>query len=63
MKKFALLFAAALCLPVLGLTGCGGSGENTVVEPAAGASEDTGVGVEDDAYDQAMEEEMGNQPG
>lgn len=32
MKKFTLAFVAALSLSVFGLTGCGGSGENTVIE-------------------------------
>ena len=34
MKKFTVTFVAALSLSVFGLTGCGGSGENTVVESA-----------------------------
>ena len=63
MKKFALLFAVAFCLPVLGLTGCGGGGENQVIQPDAGATEDTGVGADEEAYNAAMEEEMNNQQG
>ena len=63
MKKLALLFAVAFCLPVLGLTGCSGGGENQVIQPDAGASEDTGVGVSDEEYDAAMDEEMNNQEG
>ena len=59
MKKFALLIAAAFCLPVLGLTGCGGGGENKVIEVAPTAEESA---AEQEAYNAAMEAEMANQP-
>ena len=32
MKKFAFLLVAAFCVPVLGVTGCGGNGETQVIE-------------------------------
>lgn len=62
MKKFALLFVAAFTFSILGLTGCGRSGENTVIQPTAGANDDTGVGVDEETYNKAMEEQMNQQP-
>jgi hypothetical protein len=60
MKKVALLFAAALCFPVIGLTGCGGSGETQVIE--APEEEVVDVSEEIPNYDEEMEKSM-NQPG
>ena len=60
MKKFALLFVAAFSFSILGLTGCGRSGENTVVETVA---EPEMSDAEEEAYNKAMEEEMASQPG
>ncbi len=60
MKKFALLIAAAFCLPVLGLTGCGGGGDNKVIEAAPAVEQSA---AEEEAYNKAMEEEMNKQPG
>lgn len=62
MKKFSLLLAAALCLPLVGLTGCGGSGEtqviqNTTEEPEMSAEEQARMDAEMEA---AMNEQGGN---
>ena len=57
MKKFSLALVAALCLPVIAMTtGCGGSGENTVVAPPAANEEMTTA--EQDAFDKGMEADM-----
>lgn len=60
MKKLVMLFVAAFCLPMLGLTGCGDGGTK-VVEPVG--AEVAPVDVEPEDYDAAMEAEMANQPG
>jgi hypothetical protein len=57
MKKFALLFAAACCLPVLGLTGCG-SGETEVIQNTTEAEMSEAEQAE---FDAGMEEAMNQQ--
>ena len=57
MKKLVLLFAAAFCLPVLGLTGCGGGGENTVIETT---TDDAMSEAEQADMDAGMDAAMGD---
>lgn len=58
MKKAAFLFMAT-CLFVLPIAGCGGGGENTVVEAPPAVEEETAIeGMSDEEYDAAMDAEM-----
>jgi hypothetical protein len=59
MKKFAILFAAAVCFPVLALTGCGGTTETTVIEAPAVDEPDAVADMEN--YDAEMEKSMSEQ--
>ena len=62
MKKFTLAFVAALSLSAFSLTGCGGSGENTVVESTP--AETNQMDADQQAqYEEQMKSGYGNRPG
>ena len=64
MKKFATAFVAALSLSVFGLTGCGGSGENTVIEADASVAEQNQMSADQQAqYEEQMKSGYGNRQG
>jgi len=60
MKKLSLLTLLAICLAVPTLSGCGGSGENVVIEapPAVVEEEPAMEGMTDEEYDAAMDADM-----
>lgn len=60
MKKLTALFLTATCLSFLSLSGCGGGGENKVIEaPAVAVEEEAAMeGMTDEDYDAAMDADM-----
>ncbi len=64
MKKLGFALVAALSFSVLGVTGCGGGGEPTVIEVDDAAASDSGdamEGISDEEYNRQMEQSMQNQ--
>ncbi len=57
MKMYAFSFSVVLACFASGLTGCGGSGESTIVQPAAAPG-----GALPPEQQQSYEEAMKNQP-
>lgn len=62
MKKIGLAMVATLCVCLVGTIGCGGSGQNEVIEVSTDVADETAdVGVGEEEYDAAMEADMAEQ--
>lgn len=61
MKKLSQLFLAATCISVLSFVGCGGGGENTIVEAPPVEEEAAMPGMSEEDYTAAMDAEMSGQ--